>query len=173
MKSFVVIIIAGILSLQVFADNVEAKKLTPEQIKTLRNERRNQRRIASGGIIEQLIEGNSVLIANAQTDIPMQWLNEISASIRQLAHIRVEAQAVDSKVKIAPSDKYPVVVAIISDPTSDATILIAPEQSWATVNIAQLAKDKPEKEVYKTRIHKEVWRATAMAMGAANSMQQP
>ena len=90
-----------------------------------------------------------------------------------MVHIRVDAQMATQKTRVSPSAAFPVVVSVINDPSSDATILIAPEQSWATVNIAQLQKDKPEEEVYGMRIHKEVWRATAMAMGAANSMQQP
>jgi len=173
MKSIIVMVCAVVLSSLVMADNAAHAKLTPEQRKAMRNERRNQRLNASGGLLEQKIEGNSVLIANAQTDVPMQWLDDVASSIRQLVHIRVDAQMATQKTKVSPSSAYPVVVSVINDPSSDATILIAPEQSWATVNIAQLAKDKPAEEVYKMRIHKEVWRATAMAMGAANSMQQP
>ena len=139
----------------------------------IRKERRMQRALASGGFIEQEVKGNSALIYNAQTCIPMDTLNEIALSIRQLIHIKIEAMNGSTKEKMLPTKSYPVVVSLINDKSSDATLLIAPEQNWATVNIAALLKDNPSNDVIKSRIHKEVWRATAMAMGAANSMTQP
>lgn len=147
--------------------------LTSEQRAALRNQRRAQRLAASGGLIEQNVQGKSVLIVNAQTRIPMSCLEEIATSIRKLAHVKVESAMGESKSAAKPSKDHPVVISLIDDPSSDATILVAPEQCWATVNIANVLKGNPSEQVRSTRIHKEVWRATAMVMGAANSMSQP
>lgn len=147
--------------------------LSTDDKAAIRKERRMQRALASGGHIEQDVKGNSALIYNAQTSISMDTLNEIALSIRQLVHIKIEAMNGSTKEKMLPTKSYPVVVSLINDKSSDATLLIAPEQNWATVNIAALLKDNPSNDVIKSRIHKEVWRATAMAMGAANSMTQP
>lgn len=171
MKTILFILVAGLMSSNILAN--APSNQTIEQRKAMRAERRSQRLAASGGLVEQVAEGNAVLIANAKTDIPMEWLAETALSIRQLVHIKVEAKMTDSTKAQKPTKEFPVTISIINDPTSDATILIAPEQSWATVNIAQLSKGNPAPDIYRQRIHKEVWRTTAMAMGAANSMTQP
>ena len=169
MKKSIIVLSTAFVALSLFA----ATSSSEEQKVALRKERRLQRALASGGHIEQEVKGNSAVIYNAQTSVSMDILNEIALSIRQLVHIKIEAMNGSTKEKMLPTKNYPVVVSLINDESSDATLLIAPEQNWATVNVAALLKDKPSADVAKTRIHKEVWRATAMAMGAANSPTQP
>ena len=169
MKKSMIVLSTAFVALSLFA----ATSSSEEQKAALRKERRLQRALASGGHIEQEVKGNSAVIYNAQTSVSMDVLKEIALSIRQLVHIKIEAMNGSTKEKMLPTKNYPVVVSLINDESSDTTLLIAPEQNWATVNISALLKDKPSADVAKTRIHKEVWRATAMAMGAANSPTQP
>ena len=63
-------------------------------------------------------------------------------------------------------------IAVIDDP-AQPTILVAPEDGWATLNVAKLKSDKPSAELLKLRLHKEFWRTFAYLMGAANAQQQP
>ncbi len=172
MKNYIIIVIVAITMHTSFAVQHE-NALSNEEKTALRAERRLQRAIASGGHIEQNVKGNSILIYNANTSLPHSWVNETALSIRKLVHIKVEAISGNNNQKKIPSKEYPAVISIINDEDSDATILIAPEQNWATINLATLLKDKPSDDVAKMRVHKEIWRATAMAMGAANSMTQP
>ena len=169
MKKSMIVLSTAFIALSLFATTSP----TEEQKAALRQQRRLQRALASGGHIEQDVKGNSAVIYNAQTSVSMDILNEVALSIRQLVHIKIEAMNGGTKEKMLPTKNYPVVVSLINDETSDTTLLIAPEQNWATINVAALLKDKPSADVAKNRIHKEVWRATAMAMGAANSMTQP
>lgn len=148
--------------------------LTAEKKAELRRERRERRLAESGGIVERDMQGNSALIINAaQGAIPMECIEEAAASIRGLALVKVETSTGDPSGKHRPTAEHPVVVAVVNDPSSDTTILVAPEQSWATLNVSPLLRDKPSAEILASRMHKEIWRATSMAMGAANSMTQP
>ncbi len=147
--------------------------LTAEQKAQLRKERREKRLAESGGLVEREVPGKSALIVNAQSVVPMGCIEAVAASIRGLALVKVEAATGEPSKTHRPTPEHPVVVSVINDPASDATILVAPEQNWATLNVNLLLRDNPTEEVVAARVHKEVWRATAMAMGAANSMTQP
>ena len=147
--------------------------LTAEQKAELRKERREKRLAESGGLVEREVQGKSALIVNAQSVVPMGLIEEAAASIRGLALVKVETANGDPSKSHRPTPEHPVVVAVVNDPASDATILVAPEQNWATLNVNLLLRDNPSPDVVASRIHKEIWRATAMAMGAANSMTQP
>ena len=154
------------------AENVRTP-LTAEQKAELRRVRRERRLAESGGFVERNVQGKSALIVNAQSEVPMAYLDETAASIRRLVLVKVETATGDPSKSHRPTADHPVVVTVLNDPTSDTTILVAPEQNWATLNVNPLLRDKPTAEVLASRIHKEVWRATAMTMGAANSMMQP
>ena len=148
--------------------------LTAEQKAELRRVRRERRLAESGGIIERDVQGSSAVIVNAaQGVIPMEHLEEAATSIRGLALVKVETASGDPSKSYRPTAEHPAVVTVINDSTSDTTILVAPEQNWATLNVAPFLRDKPSKDVLASRMHKEIWRAMAMAMGAANSMTQP
>ena len=177
-KSLLGLAVAALASAVVAQDAVQDKgtpraPLTAEQKAELRKMRRERRLAESGGIIERKVAGKSALIVNAQSVVPMECLEEVARSIRELALVKVEAAAGDPSKSHRPTPEHPVVVSVVNDPASDATILVAPEQNWATLNVNLLLRDNPTKEVIASRVHKEVWRATAMAMGAANSMTQP
>lgn len=179
MKKLMMILPLAALAVAAFAQ--EAAKpaenartpLTAEQKAELRRVRRERRLAESGGIVERNVQGKSALIVNAQSEVPMAYLDEAAASIRGLVLVKVETATGDPSKSHRPTVDHPVVVTVLNDPTSDTTILVAPEQNWATLNVNPLLRDKPSAEVLASRIHKEVWRATAMAMGAANSMTQP
>lgn len=171
----IAIIAANIVSAAetVKTDSSSRPPLTAEQKAQLRKERREKRLAESGGLVERNILGKSTLIINAQTAIPIDCVNKAADSIRSLALVKVEVIQGDLTKRYRPTPEHPVVISVIDDPGSDTTILIAPEQNWATLNVNPLLRDRPAEDIAEARIHKQVWRATAMAMGAANSMTQP
>ena len=169
------LLLVGVVLGLAFAVGAEeaSAPLTKEQKQELRKARRGQRLAEAGGLVERETKGKGALIVNAQSSIPMDRIAAVAASIRGLALVKVEVETGDPSKAHRPTPQHPVVVAVIDDPASDATILVAPEQNWATINVNTLLRDNPSAEVAASRIHKEIWRATAMAMGAANSMTQP
>jgi hypothetical protein len=58
---------------------------------------------------------------------------------------------------------------VVDRPESGTTISLAPEQQWAVVNVAALAKDNPTTERLEERTMKEVVRAFGWLCGGANS----
>ena len=52
-------------------------------------------------------------------------------------------------------------------------IIVAPEKSWAVVNVTALAGDFPPKDALAVRARKELVRAAAWALGAGESMMKP
>ena len=52
-------------------------------------------------------------------------------------------------------------------------LLVAPEEGWASINVKRMVIDSPNEDVLVGRFTKEFWRATAMVLGAANSIMQP
>ena len=147
--------------------------LTAEEMARLRAERRERRLAESGGIVERDQGGRSALIASAQDRVPLDALERVAESIRRLVQIRVDVAKADGRKRQRPTEAHPAVVTVVDDAGMEETLLVAPEQNWAVVNVHALACDNPTAEVLSTRIHKETWRAMAMAMGAANSMAQP
>ena len=139
----------------------------------LRQERRAQRLRESGGIVEKKVDGPKALIINAQSEVPMSDIESAVKSIRQLVQIEIEAQSGNPGRTYKPTKDHPAVVTIINNLGNDTTILVAPEQNWAILNVALLIADKPTHKTLSDRIHKEIWRATAMTLGASNSMTQP
>lgn len=177
-KLLLIVTVATLASIVVAQDAAQGDgssraPLTAEQKAELRRERREKRLSESGGLIEREVAGKSALIVNAQGVVPAEFIEGAAASIRGLALVKVETTTGDPSKCHRPTSEHPVVVSVINDPASDATILVAPEQNWATLNVNLLLRDNPQKEVVASRIHKEIWRATAMAMGASNSMTQP
>lgn len=177
MKKLLIIAMVTTLAATIVAEDATKTSsrtpLTAEQKAALRKERRERRLVESGGLVEREVQGKSALIVNAQSAVPMGLIKEAAASIRGLALVKVEAVSGDPTKSHRPTPEHPVVVSVVNDPASDASILVAPEQNWARLNVNLLLRDNPSPEVVASRIHKEVWRATAMAMGAANSMTQP
>lgn len=177
MKKLLIIAMVTTLAATIVAEDATKTSsrtpLTAEQKAALRKERRERRLAESGGFVERDVPGKSALIVNAQNTVPMDCIAGIAASIRGLSLVRVDTVIGDPSKSHRPTQQHPVVVSIINDPTSDTTILVAPEQNWAVLNVFPLLKDKPSAEVTAARVHKEVWRTMAMAMGAANSMMQP
>lgn len=169
----IILSIAALMQVCAFAQSSEITPLSLETKEQLRKERREKRMRESGGIVQRRMEGNKLMIVNASSITPMTAVDRAAYLIRQLVQIEVETSTGEAGKKYRPTTKNPAIVALIDDPEGDTTILVAPEQNWAVVNVSLLVKDTPRTEVLVDRIYKEVWRASAMAMGASNAMTQP
>ena len=146
--------------------------LTAEE-KMARRRAASAKRVAmSGGWVERTPSGKVIRIVNAQQKVPVSAIEETVASIKQTLMFSVEIVAGEAGQTYRPSAENPVVITL-TDSGEDATLLVAPEQAWAVVNVMSLAKDSPRADVLTARAQKEVWRALALVLGASNSMGQP
>ena len=131
-----------------------------------------------GGFITAPYDGRYCYIMNAQRRVPARVFDWAAVQFRQVLSlpIRLEecAQAtsadVFSPVKTAWSGnrKTGAVVSVVDLPNW-TSLLLAPENGWAQVNVAALAKDDPSNEVLETRVKKELWRAFVLLFGGGNS----
>lgn len=151
-------------SAQTPGEKSKKRRATAEEIKA----RRAARIAAEGGLVTAPTQGRVVRILNKTDKVTIPELEGMTAEITQLLGFVVE---------VVDSDKVTTqrtgCLITLAEQNGAPTILVAPEDPWAAVNVKNLMKDNPTPEVLKTRIRKELWRAFAFAMGAANSQMQP
>lgn len=146
------------------ADKGKRRRASAKEIKA----RRAARIEAEGGLVSAPTQGRVIRILNKTDKVTIPELDEMTAEITQLLGFVVEV--VDSP---KATNQRTGCLITIAEQDGAPTILVAPEEPWAAVNVKNLMKDNPTDEVLKTRIRKELWRAFGFAMGAANSNMQP
>ena len=137
---------------------------------------------AKGGIVTIMPTGNVIRVVNAQKAVPPAFLGPLVKDVQQIG----------IKVPIEVSDALPLVgqdpmalansslfvpktgaVIVLVEVKNFPTLLVAPENAWAILNVRNLKADNPSKEVLETRITKEFWRAVASGVGGMNSQMGP
>ena len=172
MKCILLIAITSLISSVYSAENT--KFTLREEIKT-----RIEKRIASeGGMITLAPTGNIVRVVNAQTTVKTDFFNPLLEDVMKIG-IAAPIEINDAS-QLERKNPFELVKSIRRLPRTGAailfidiydhpTLLVAPENSWAIVNIWNLRADKPAKEVLANRIQKEFWRAFASVLGAMNT----
>jgi hypothetical protein len=128
----------------------------------------------TGGLIHSPAEGPVILFLNTQSRVAAATLNdpvEQIARMLRLSAVRKDAPT-DKPIAAALTaleDSHNAAVVILSDVEGYPSLLIAPENRWALVNVAALAGAGTSAETLAERTQKEVWRAFGHLMGAAHS----
>lgn len=164
MKKLMLVIAVVCAGVVVANDAAPKKKMTAAE----RRARRDARIAADGGLVERPSEGKSIRILSKTDKISVAELEETASEITKLLGFKVEVVDSDKPTRLKTG-----CLIVLAEQESAPTLLVAPENPWASINVKNLAADKPADEVLKTRIKKEIWRAFAYAMGAANSNMQP
>ena len=166
MKKLMMVIVAGLVC-AAFAETNQVKRTrTPG----LNKRARYMARVAAeGGLIQAPAKGKAVRIVTKSSKVPVADMKVIADEITRLMGFVVEVADSDKPSKLAVG----CMIAVAEQGEKSPTLLIAPEDTWATVNVSRLMSDKPIDEVLKLRVKKEVWRAFGYVLGAANSMMQP
>lgn len=134
---------------------------------------------AQGGIVTIAPTGNVLRIVNAQKTLPPEVFTPIIADVQKIGiDIPIEVSDATKLTNIDPmslarssilTKKTGAIIAIVES-KDYPTLLAAPENAWAIINLRNLKADKPTTEVLKARLVKEFWRSIGFAMGGANSM---
>lgn len=133
-----------------------------------RRARRDARIAAEGGLIQRPIEGKVIRVMTKTDKVSVAQLEETTKEITGLLGFAVEC--VDGS---AQSNQRTGCLIVLNEQEKGPTLLIAPEDPWASINVKNLMADNPSADLLKTRVKKELWRAFGYAMGAANSNMQP
>lgn len=129
----------------------------------------------AGGMIRAPASGSYIVVLNNQKRISAETLRNVSDEIEKVLSFCV---SLETKSSLAPikdavnrlSDTNAAVVVIIADMPDQPSLLIAPENRWALVNVAALSVDGPGDKLLTERVTKEIWRAVAYVLGAADSL---
>lgn len=128
----------------------------------------------TGGMISAPAEGPSILFLNTQTRVHASIAQEVADQITKTVRLSAKTQNIPSAEPVksalgALRDNDIAVVIVIADLADYPSLLLAPENRWALVNVAALDDKTVSAELLAERTRKTLWRAFAYQMGAAHS----
>ena len=142
--------------------------VSPEELAARKAERQLEFDKRTGGrIIKPGTQQGEIVYANCQSRIPKAWIDESIAYFSRETKFKLsykEDMAFDLK---NPKIEGNATLFIIDDAELPA-ILVAPENRWAFVNVAPIAKEQ-RPAFFEARVKKELSRGFAYLCGAANS----
>ena len=162
----------------VFAAGSEGKsqKMTPEQVAE-RVARIKAKKYASlGGIVvKKGSQKGKIAILNAQTKMPRAAIDEVIATLRQETKLNVVCEPCDVAEK--PADAFAAhqagLVLKLIDNAAEPVVLVAPEDRWAVLNVANLGRGLPDNalkdNLFAARCRKEFYRVFSMLCGGIAS----
>lgn len=135
---------------------------------------------SSGGLVAKPYTGKWIEVINTQKKIQSSLLSNTVEKIKIESALPVkflEAKLENGKcgVDLALSTKKAgaAAVLVITQDEDKPSILCAPEDGWAVLNIAKLVSDFPSEKRLNERAQKEVWRAFMYSLGVGHSMYKP
>ena len=129
--------------------------------------------VRTGGFIQAPSKGPVVRIVNTQQRVGLDTIAETVGRIKPtFRHGFILSTGPDPKDAVVLAKevlKMPdtASVVLIIDKPEQATMLVAPEDRWAILNVARLAEGGVTSDVLKQRAIKELWRTYGYLMGAA------
>ena len=153
---------------------------TPEQIVELREKARAEYYNRTGGRIRKPGHGNGkVVVFNAQERVAESNLAATARMLNARLRIAFEVEPVaGGKVDVGTAKGLlrksgaAAGVFVIDRPDFGTTLLAAPEDGWAIVNVAALAADGAEPPFVVARTQKEVFRALAACANGIDSQSR-
>lgn len=166
MKKLILIAIAMASAVVVAAENKKA--LTPEEVAAKRARGKEMFLKKTGGfIVRPGTQKGEVVYVNCQTRVPKAWIEESIAYFAKETKFKVSLKDGGTFDFKNPKIEGNASLYIIDDAAFPA-ILVAPENRWAFVNIAPIAKEQ-RPAFFQARVKKELTRGFAYLCGAANS----
>ena len=124
-----------------------------------------------GGFVEPAYSGKFLYFVDSQGRIPASAIEWVTGQVRIALSLptRIERKATGTQI---PTTLPPDAGGMISvvDIDGEPSLLVAPDNGWARVNVAALAADGASAEVLEARVKKELWRAFVILFGGGNSL---
>ena len=144
------------------------KKISPEK---LRETIRKVQTRKTGGMVRKAgsAKGEFVVL-NAQRTVPAEAVAPVVGALDK--SIRVQSKVVSAEGVTAGNAKAEIakaggVLGVALVEGGGPSLLVAPEDGWAVVDVASLAKDCPDAATLAARVRKETLRAFAFVAGGA------
>lgn len=129
---------------------------------------------ATGGRLLMPKSGRGVFaFANAQSRLPQDAIQDLANRIQTdtMIEIRVVANSDEMGTETLKKLGAQMGVSIVDAP-GRPTLVVAPEEGWAVVNVAKLGEGKDGKANFEKRARKEIYRAFGMVAGGCGSSYQ-
>ena len=176
MGKFIVCAGVGAMSALAFAAKTpltEAEKAEKQKQLEVRRAEHRAKRLAAiaekGGLVACPISGKVLRIKVESDSVSVADLEPTVVEMRRLLRLAIELGGKD----VTSTNQVGAYVLLADQGLEKPTLLCAPEDNWSVVNVSRLVDRCPDAATRKSRIIKELWRAVAYALGAANSQQQP
>ena len=136
-----------------------AKRMSPEEV---------MKRV--GGFLTPPYNGSYCYVVNAQSRVGEDAFDWVLGQLHQVLGLpfRKERRDAFEAGQASGLEKAGAVIAVVDLP-GKPSLLIAPEDGWAQVNVAALAVDNPTPATLGVRAKKELWRAFIILFGGGNS----
>lgn len=173
MKNCVIACVIALASGALWAQ--ENARLSPEELKAQRAERRIKAMNETGGFIADSREASGTfLFVNAQKTVPSEDLCSVVAKCQNscMVLMRIEdGEPVTCETARAAylKTKANLVTFIVESPSLPAS-LQCPEERWSIINVAALKKDGPSADVLASRVRKMMSRAVGMMFQSGYSV---
>jgi len=175
MKRILVALVVSIMGINLVADTVGTNVLSKAERRRIRRE---QRIIREGGLIIKPNLGREIRFVDAQKIVAHTVVENAAKSVGEVVNVPFKVTSMEAEEpfalaeKVAKEKSVGAAVLLIHDDKMPS-VVVAPEKSWAIVNVKPLADDFPPKNVLALRAQKELVRAAAWALGAGESMMKP
>ena len=157
------------------ADNTDTNALTKAERRRIRRE---QRVIREGGMVTKPNLGREIRFVDAQKSVAHDAVEEAAKTVGEVVNVPFRVTSEEAAepftlaAKVAKEKSVGAAILLVNDARLPS-ITVAPEKSWAIVNVKPLSDDFPPKNVLALRVRKELVRAAAWALGAGESMMKP
>lgn len=124
--------------------------------------------------------GNVIRVVNASQSNAAIAMRLCAGSIEKELRVKVELSElkgnVDNSALVRSVMAMPntgCAVMIVNKGKEAPAILAAPEDGWTLVNVDRLTIDGTTDDILQARLYKEIWRASAYALGAGDTISMP
>ena len=124
-----------------------------------------------GGFVEPAYSGKFLYFMDLQGRIPASAVEWVTEQVRIALSLptRIERKATGTQIPTTLSPDAGGMISVV-DIDGEPSLLVAPDNGWARVNVAALAADGASAEVLEARVKKELWRAFVILFGGGNSL---
>lgn len=161
MRSIILGLTAALCAAVAIAEDSEGKKSATEMREAVLRK--------TGGFVVAPATGRGIRLVDAKSGAPKAAIEKFIKAVATGPRFSVVMTDGNPAEQYMPNEEWGAVIVIKNDPACPMTIMTAPEQGWASVNIAPLLADSPDDGRLQQRVCKEVWRALVYMLGGGNN----
>lgn len=162
------LILMASIALSILAIGEETSPLSTEDVAAKRIRARQMFLRKTGGYLNKPgTQQGEIFYVNCQSRVPLAWIDESIAYFAKETKFRISLKDGGAFDLRNPKVEGNATLFVIDDATLPA-ILVAPENRWALINVAPIARER-RPAYFEARVKKELTRGFSFLCGATNS----